>query len=114
MLMHVKVRKCSLWQEVELLLQRGEGQIAWVQTPLQIVGHSGFFILSRRDIQGFYHQATSFLPVYLVTQGLPEAAPGVIRQQLLLPGAVEKGSGLAPEAINPMAVVDAPGTAGFG
>jgi hypothetical protein len=38
----------------------------------------------------------------------------VIGQQLLLPGAVEKGTGFASETVNHMTIIDAPSPTGFG
>jgi len=69
--------------------------------------NSSFFIVGGGQVKSFDYQTSGQVWLKGSSQLLPQDSPLIIGQQLLLPLTVQKGSRLAAQAINHMAIVDA-------
>jgi hypothetical protein len=78
------------------------------QFSFEVVRDGLFLILGRRQIQGFDHQDGSGIKIELSFQVAPPFSELSRREQVLLPRAIDKGSGLTPQTFNDVFVVDAP------
>jgi hypothetical protein len=95
--------------EIELVLETMERQGARCQLSFEIGCHFYLSVLSGGDIQGFDHPAGRRIRVSSVFHLVPEFTPIHIRQQVLLPLAIQECSGLVTQAFDHMAVVDTAG-----
>jgi hypothetical protein len=90
------------------MLKTVEGESACCQLGFEIARYVYFSVLHRCNVQCLNHPTSSSIRVSAVFHLLPEFAPVGIRQQIFLPLAVQKRSGLLAKAFDDMAIVDAP------
>lgn len=93
-----------------MLLQVRQGQAVGLQLSAQILGNGIFFVLFGSDIEGFGHHPGSTVGVELTAHLLPELAVFLGGQEILLPGAMEKGPGFESQTIDYMPIIDAAGS----
>lgn len=107
MLSHFECWDRGLPDPIELLLQPGEGEGSFLQLGFKIVSHCHFLIQGGCQVQRLHDHPCGLIGLKGILQLLPQAAPAVTREQVLLPGAVEESPRLAAEAVDDVAIVDA-------
>jgi hypothetical protein len=85
-----------------------ERECACCQFSFEIACDFHFSVLSRGNVQCLNHPTSRSIRVSAAFHLLPEFAPVRIRQQVFLPLAVQKRSGLLAKTFDDRAIVDAP------
>lgn len=97
--------------DAEALLQGLQRQALALMTAFKPTQHRLVFRQTAAHIQGFHHQARRRIPISAITQLLPQLPPALVGEQLSLVAAVQKRPRFAPQSIDQVVEINAPGTA---
>jgi len=96
-------------RQMEPSLQLRQAQPLALVSALQPAEHRLVTRQPATHIQGLHHEPGSGVTITAAAQLLPEGPPALIRKQLPLVAAVQQCPGLAPEGIDQVIQIDAPG-----
>jgi hypothetical protein len=96
MLLNLLLGQGFWWQELEVLLESDQGELLLSDLGFEVVGDRCFFILSGSNEECLHHDFGGAVEVELLSHLLPQVAPELVRQEVILPGAVDEGSGFTP------------------
>lgn len=88
--------------------QARQTQGAGRERLLEILGDGRLLISGGGQVEGFNHELSGIIGRELSFELLPQFAVVRIRQEVGLPGAIEKGAGLTMQGFNHMAIINTP------